>query len=99
MVQCPELCGRIASSLTRTPSAVSNSSTASMPTTPTRSAMRTAGSCAAWARWAGDAEPVGEADGEFLCGRGQLVGQTRRRREYLRAHPVALDGLHDRPHR
>ena len=37
----------MASSLTSTPSAVSNSSTASMPTTPSRSAIRTASSCAA----------------------------------------------------
>ena len=40
----------MASSLTRTPSAVSNSSTASIPTTPSRSAIRTASSCAAVAR-------------------------------------------------
>ena len=43
MVQCPELCGRIASSLTtQSPSAVSNSSTASTPTTPSSSASRSA---------------------------------------------------------
>ena len=47
MVQCPELCGRIASSLTSSsPSTVSNSSTASTPTTPSSAASRNA-SCSA----------------------------------------------------
>ena len=47
MVQCPELCGRIASSLTTSaPSTVSNSSTASSPTTPSSAASRSA-SCPA----------------------------------------------------
>ena len=41
-LQWPLLCGRIASSLTRTPDGVSNSSTASIPTTSSDSAIRSA---------------------------------------------------------
>ena len=47
MVQCPLLCGRIASSLTSTPASVSNISTAITPVTPSPSAIRSAACCAA----------------------------------------------------
>ena len=54
MVQCPLLCGRIASSLTSRPAAaVSNSSTASSPVTPSSAAIRRASDWAASARSAG----------------------------------------------
>ena len=66
----------MASSLTRTPSAVSNSSTASIPTTPSRSAIRTASSCAAVA--SSSAEP----------GRRRPAPRRRRRRAARSRRPA-----------